>query len=68
MRTAQRVGAAEAFLPDVALLELITAYKSEPSGKSRDRLQAAVMRKRGKSQSSIARRLGRAQSVISCWL
>ncbi len=68
MRTAQRVGTGEAFLPDVALLELITAYRREPSGRSRDRLQAAVMRKRGKGEGRIARRLGRAQSAVSCWL
>ncbi len=62
------MGTAEAFLPDVTLLELITAYRREPSGRSRDRLQAAVMRKRGRSQGRIAGRLGRAQSAVSCWL
>jgi len=62
------VGTAEAFLPDVTLLELITAYRREPSGRSRDRLQAAVMRKRGRSQGRIARRPGRAQGAVSCWL
>ena len=68
MRTAQRVGRAGAFLPGVTLPDLIMAYRREPSGKSRDRLQAAVMRKRGRSEGSIARRPGGAQSVVSCWL
>ena len=68
MRTARRVGTAEALLPGVTLPDLITAYRREPSGTSRDRLQAAVMRKRGKGEGRIARRLGRAQSAVSCRL
>lgn len=63
-----RVKKGDSFLPGTALPELIMAYKKEPPGKSRDRLQAAVMRKRDKSQAYIARHLGRAQSVISDWL
>ena len=35
-------------LPDVPLAELEEMYRHEPPGKSRDRLQAAVLRKRGK--------------------
>ncbi len=55
-------------MPDVSLEDLKAAYRKEPPGKSRDRLQAAVGRKKGKSESAIATQLGRSQSVISEWL
>ncbi len=58
----------DGFMPDVSLEDLKAAYRKEPPGKSRDRLQAAVGRKKGKSESVIAAQLGRSQSVISEWL
>lgn len=62
------IGTKDAFLPDIKLPELERIYRKEPLGKSKDRLQAAVMRKKGKSQQSIAKDLGRTQSTISIWL
>ena len=42
--------------------------RRELPGKSRDRLMAAVQRKKGKQVGEIARLLGRAQGTISNWL
>ena len=58
----------EAFMPDVSLPNLIRARRSEPPGKPRDRLQAGVLRKKGKAVDQIGLILGRAQSTVSAWL
>ena len=42
------------YLHDVPLPKLEEMYRREPPGKSRDRLQAAVLRKRGRTLKKIA--------------
>ena len=44
--------------------ELEEAYRREPPGKSRDRLQAAGLRKRGRTLGKIARIMGRSVSTV----
>ena len=67
MKTAY-VGKGDGFMPGMSLEDLKAAYRKESPGKSRDRLQAAVGRKKGKSESVIAAQLGRSHGVISEWL
>lgn len=55
-------------MPDMSLAELHAMLRRELPGKSRDRLMAAVQRKKGKQVDEIARLLGRAQGTISNWL
>lgn len=55
-------------MPDVPLSDLHGAFRREKPGKSRDRLQAAVQRKKGRGVDAIAAQLGRAQGTISNWL
>ncbi|MYB30762.1 MAG: helix-turn-helix domain-containing protein [Cenarchaeum sp. SB0663_bin_5] len=52
------------YLSCVQLSELEETYRRECSGKSRDRLQAAVLRKRGRMLKEIARTLGRGISTV----
>ena len=49
----------EEYLPGVPLAELEETHRREPPGKPRDRLQAAVLRKRGKMIVEIATISGR---------
>ena len=56
------------YLPGVQLPELEEMYRRERPGKSRDRLQAAVLRKRGRTLWKIARVMGRGVSTIHRWL
>ena len=58
----------EEYLPGVSLAELEEMYRHEPPGKSRDRLQVAVPRKRGKMLAEIAAISGRHPSTIHRWL
>ena len=58
----------EEYLPGVLLAELEEAHMLEPPDKSRDRLQAAVLRKRGKMLAEIAATSGRHPSTIHRWL
>ena len=58
----------EEHLPDVPLAELEGMYRHEPPGKSRDGLQAAVLRKRGKMIVEMATMSGRHPSTIHRWL
>ena len=50
------------------LSELEETYRRERPGKSRDRLQAAVLRKRGMMLKEIARTAGRGISTVHRWL
>ncbi len=56
------------YLPGVSLAELEEMHRREPPGKSRDRLQAAMLRKRGKMLAEIAAISGRHPSTIHRWL
>ena len=57
------------YLPDVPLADLEEMYGRQPPGKSRDRLQAAVSRKRGKRIVKIATMAGRHHpSTVHRWL
>ena len=53
---------------DVSLAELKEMHRREPPGKSRERLQAAVLRKQGRMLEKIARVMGRGVSTIHRWL
>ena len=55
-------------ISDIKPPELRRMVRKERSGKSRDRLLAAIMQKEDKSQQYIAKHLGRSQSTISAWL
>ncbi len=56
------------YLSCIQLSELEETYRHEHPGKSRDRLQAAVLRKRGRRLKEIARTLGRGISTVYRWL
>jgi len=67
MPKAALVKRGEEYLPGVPLAGL-EMYRHERPGKSRDRLQAAVLRKRGKMLEEIAKIMGRWASTIHRWL
>ncbi len=56
------------YLSGVQLSELEETYKHEHPGKSRDRLQAAVLRKRGRVLKEIAHTIVRGINTIHRWL
>lgn len=56
------------YLPGVQLPEPEETYGRERPGKSRDRLQAAILRKQGRTLWKIARVMGRGISTIHRWL
>lgn len=56
------------YLHDIPLSKLEEAHRREPPGKSRDRLQAAVLRKHGRMLEDIASIIGRDSSTIHRWL
>ena len=58
----------EEYLPGVQLPELEEMYRRERPGKSRDRLQAAILRKQGRTLGKIARVMGRGASAVHRWL
>lgn len=58
----------EEYLPEILLDELEKIFKDEKPGKSRDRLQAAVLRKSGQVLCDIAKIVGRHKSTVSRWL
>ena len=58
----------EEYLPGVQLPELEEMYRRERPGKSRDRLQAAILRKQGRTLGKTARVMGRGVSTIHRWL
>ena len=62
------VRAKEEFLPDVSLATLEEMHRREKPGKSRDRLQAAKLRKRGDTLEEVADVVGKHPSTISRWL
>ena len=68
MPKAVRVKRGEECLHDVPLPELEAMYRREPPGKSRDRLQAAVLRKRGEMAEQIADMVGHHSSTVHRWL
>ena len=55
-------------LSGIQLSELEEMYRHEPPGKSRDRLQAAVLRKRGKMIVEMVTMSGRHPNTIHRWL
>ena len=56
------------YLPDVQLSELEEMYRCECPGKSRDSLQAAVLRKQGRTLEMMAYTMGRGISTTHRWL
>ncbi len=58
----------EEYLPGVPLAELEEMYRRERPGKSRDRLQAAVLRKQDELLKKIAGMMGRGVGTIHRWL
>ena len=57
-----------AYLKNISYSQLETMYKHEKSGKSRERLHAALLRKEGKILEKIAVVMGRGVSTIYRWL
>ncbi|MCE2508656.1 MAG: helix-turn-helix domain-containing protein, partial [Nitrosopumilaceae archaeon] len=68
MPKAALVKRGEEYLAGVQLSELEETYRRERSGKSKDRLQAAILRKRGRLLKEIARTVGRGISTVHRWL
>ena len=68
MPKAVRVKRGEEYLHGVPLPELEAMYRREPPSKSRDRLQAAVLRKRGETVEQISDMVGRHSSTVHRWL
>ena len=68
MPKAALVKRGEEYLPGIQLSELEEAYRREHPGKSRDRLKAAVLRKRGRTLGKIARIIGRGVGTVHRWL
>ena len=68
MPRAVRIKRGDEYLPKVPLPVLEKMHRHEKPGKSRDRLQAAVLRKRGKKMEQIAKIVGRDPSTVSRWL
>ncbi len=58
----------EEYLSCMQLSELEETYRLECPDKSRDRLQATVLRKRGRMLKEIARTIGRRISTVYRWL
>ena len=54
----------EEYLSGIQWFELEETYRREPPGKSGDRLQAAVLRKRGRTLEKIASTTGRGVSTV----
>lgn len=63
-----KVKRGEEFLPDVSISQLSEMQKNEPPGKSRDRLKAAKLRKRGWTLDRIADIAEYAKSTVHGWL
>ena len=68
MTKAVLVKRGDEYLPDVPLAEPEETHRHEPPGMSRDRLQAAVLRKRDKMIVEIATISGCHPSTIHRWL
>ena len=68
MHRTARIKRGEEYLPKVPLPVLEATHRCEKPGKSRDRLQAAVLRKRGNKVAQIAKIVGRHSSTVSRWL
>ena len=68
MPRAVRTKRGEEYLPGVHLSELEEMHRRERPGKSRDRLQAALLRKRGWKIVKMARIVGRDPGTVSRWL
>ena len=63
-----RLAKGAAYLENISYSELEAMYKREKPGKSRERLQAALLRKEDNILKEIARILGRGISTICRWL
>ena len=68
MPKAVLVRSGKEYLPSVPLTVLEEMHKRERPGRSRDRLQAAVLRKRGRTLEGIAKIMRRWASTIHRWL
>ena len=68
MKTTSWVRRGREFLSHVSTKQIEQKLKEEPSGRSHERLQAAQMRRDGKSESEICKNLGHSKSTISKWL
>ena len=68
MRQSRAVERGEEYLPDVSLAELKEMYRRERPGKSRDTLQAAVLRKSDNTLEEICDTAGHPMSTIHGWL
>ena len=68
MKVTSWVRRGKEFLSHVSTKQIEKRLKEEPSGRPHERLQAAQMRRDGKSESEICRILGHNKSTISAWL
>ena len=68
MPKAKLVERGEEYLSDIPLDMLDKSYRREKPGKSRDRLQAAVLRKCGRTLDDISKIIGRNASTVHRWL
>ncbi len=68
MHRAARIKRGKEYLPRVSLPVLEEMHRREKPGKSRDRLQAAVLEWRGRKVEWIAKIVGRHSSTVSRWL
>ena len=68
MKVTSWVKRGKEFLSHVSTDRIEQRLKEEPPGKSRERLQAAQMRRDGKSEGTICKILGHSKSTISAWL
>ena len=68
MPKAKLVERGEEYLSDIPLEVLDETHRREKAGKSRDRLQAAVLRKRGHTLDDISKIMGRDISTVHRWL
>ena len=59
------VAKGNAFLPDISMRKIETAYQQEPNAKAKIRLQCAVLRKKGKSIPFISEVVGKRASSVS---
>ena len=68
MRASLGVKRGVEFLSNIRMSVIEQKFKDEPSGKSRERLHVALLRKQGKSENAIRKMLGRGKGTISRWL
>ena len=67
-KSRRHVGKGDEFLCAVSRQNIKKAFKHERSGKSRERLRAALLRKEGHGMKDIADQLGRSTATVFEWL